>query len=123
MRAKFLSAVAAAALVAMTGTAAIAQSSSSSSTSTTTTTSSPMTGQSTTTTRTDSYVGHNVVDASGNVVGTITEKRENSYVVNGGQYLGVGTKTYVFPSDKIVVNGQVYSTPLTREQIIVLPNP
>ena len=122
MRAKFLSAAAAAALVALTGAAAFAQSSSSSSTTTTTTTS-PMTGQSSTTTRSESYVGRNVVDGSGNVVGTITERRDNSYVVNGGQYLGAGTRTYVFPSDKIIVNGEVYSTPLTREQIIVLPTP
>ena len=65
--------------------------------------------------------------SAGHQIGTITERRDNSYYVTADQYLGVGQKTYILPQDKVIVQGNGQSTtittPLTREQIIVLPSP
>jgi hypothetical protein len=110
---RFLLAATGALLLASTAAPSIAQTSTSSSTTTTTT-------------RTDTYVGSPITNSSGQVVGTITERRDNSYVVKGDQWLGVGERTYVFPQDKVVIgtgDKVTITTPLTREQILVLPSP
>jgi hypothetical protein len=74
-----------------------------------------------------SVVGHTILDANGNVVGTITEIRGDQIYVTGGQYLGSGSKVYLWPRDQIVVKGSgpdmVITTPLTQQQIVVLPSP
>ena len=125
MRAKFLFAGAAALWLA--GTAGIALAQSSSSSTTTTTITQPVVPGGPAQVQTQTYVGRPLFDSAGHQIGTITERRDNSYYVTADQYLGVGQKTYILPHDKVIVqcNGQstTITTPLTREQIIVLPSP
>ena len=125
MRAKFLSVAAAALALGVTGAAAYAQSSSSTTTTTITQGGTLVPGQ--TQVNTQTYVGRPLLDSAGNVIGTITERRDNSYVVSAGQYLGVGQKMYILPQDKVIIQGSgpsvMITTPLTREQIVVLPAP
>ena len=97
----------------------------------------PAVAQTTTTTTTtekrvttpfsDDYVGRTVTTTGGQPVGTVTAYQDGHVHVRSGQHLGVGERIYVFPQDQIVVHGsgpQVQiTTPLTREQIIVLPSP
>jgi hypothetical protein len=107
---KFLLAAAGALLLASTAAPSIAQ--------TTTTT---------TTTVETTYSGKPIYNSSGQVVGTISDFRDNNYYVKADQFLGVGEKVYVFPKDRVVISGSGetvrLTTPLTREQIIVLPSP
>jgi hypothetical protein len=125
MRSKFLTTAAAALIVGVAGAGAFAQSSTSTTTTTITRGGTVAPGQ--TQVNTQTYVGRPIVDSAGHVVGTITERRDNSYVVSAGQYLGVGTKTYVIPQDKVVIQGSgpsvTITTPLNRDQIVVLPSP
>ena len=123
MRAKFLSLAAAALAFGMTGAAAFAQSSTSTTTTTITQGGTLVPGQ----TQVTTYVGRPLLDSAGNVIGTITERRDNSYIVSAGQYLGVGQRMYIVPQDKVIIQGSgpsvMITTPLTREQIVVLPAP
>ena len=123
MRAKFLSAGAAALLLAAgTPGAALAQSST-----TTTTITQPAVPGAPAQVQTQTYVGRPLMDSAGHQVGTITERKDNSYYLTADQYLGVGQKTYILPQDKVIVQGNGQSTtittPLSRDQIIVLPSP
>ena len=124
MRAKFLFVGAAALWLAGTAGIALAQSSSSS---TTTTITQPVVPGGPVQVQTQTYVGRPLMDSAGHQIGTITERRDNSYYVTADQYLGVGQKTYIVPQDKVIIHGDgsttTITTPLSRDQIIVLPSP
>jgi hypothetical protein len=93
-------------------------------------TAAPSFAQTTTTTTTrveTTYSGKPVYNSAGQVVGTISDFRDSSYIVKADQFLGVGEKVYVFPQDRVIITGSGdavrITTPLSREQIIVLPSP